>query len=283
MEEAGISLTRATALYAQAGSDAARARALHPRGAVPLQFLERAELSERMAERDMVAAERRRHAAGHDLDQARAVLAATDMPANGRERFELRAPVSGRVLRVFQESEAVVASGAPLLELGDPADLEVVADILTTEAVRIMPGAPVILDRWGGPAPLHGRVRLVEPSAFTRVSALGVEEQRVWTVIDIVDPPARWKGLGDGFRVDARIIVETMEDAVLVPVNALFRRGAGWSVFVARDGVARERQVNILHRAARDAVVFGGLVVGETVVLFPPSGLTDGGRVTRAR
>ena len=133
------------------------------------------------------------------------------------------------------------------------------------------------------PAPLRGRVRLVEPGAFTRVSALGVEEQRVWVVIELLSPREAWAALGDGFRVDSRITVEAIEDAVLVPVSALFRRGGGWAVFVVRDGVARERAVEVARRAARDAMLSGGLVPGETVVLFPPSTLRDGGRVGRAR
>ncbi len=283
LQQAGVLVERAAAQQVQAEADAARVRALHARGTAPLQQLERAELAERTAARDILAAERRRHAAEHELDQARALLAAADAPESGPERHEVRAPIAGRVLRVAQESEAVVGSGAPLLDLGDPADLEVVVDVLTTEAVGIRPGAPVAIERWGGPAPLQGRVRLVEPGAFTRVSALGVEEQRVWVVIDLLGPREAWAALGDGFRVDTRITVEAIEDAVLVPVGALFRRGGGWAVFVVRDGVARERQVEVARRAARSAMASGGVTPGESVVLFPPSTLRDGGRVARAR
>ena len=283
LQQAGVLLERAAAQQAQAEADAARVRALHARGAAPLQQLERADLAERTAARDMLAAERRRHAAEHELDQARALLASTDTPESGAERQEVRAPVAGRVLRILQESEAVVASGASLLELGDPADLEVVVDVLTTEAVGIRPGAPVAIERWGGPVPLEGRVRRVEPGAFTRVSALGVEEQRVWVVVDIVSPRERWSALGDGFRADARITVEVIEDAVLVPVSALFRRGAGWAAYVVKDGVARERQVEVARRAARSAMISGGVAAGETIVLFPPSTLRNGVRVSRTR
>jgi HlyD family secretion protein len=283
LQQAGVLVERAAAHQVQAEADAARVRALHARGAAPLQQLERAELAERTAARDMLAAERRRHAVEHELDQARALLVATEAPENGPEQHEVRAPTAGRVLRVMQESEAVVASGAPLLELADPADLEVVADVLTTEAVGMAPGAPVAIERWGGPAPLQGRVRRVEPGAFTRVSALGVEEQRVWVVIDLVGPRETWAALGDGFRVDARITVEAIEDAVLVPVSALFRRGGGWAVFVVQDGAARERRVEVARRAARSAMVAEGVAPGETVILFPPSALRDGARVSRAR
>ena len=283
LQQAGIMVERAAAQQVQTEADAARIRALHARGAAPLQQLERAELAERTAARDMLAAERRRHAAEHELDQARALLTANHASENGTERRAVRAPVSGRVLRVLQESEAIVASGTPLLELGDPAEIEVVVDVLTSEAVRITPGAQVMIERWGGPAPLQGLVRLVEPGAFTKVSALGVEEQRVWVVIDLTSPYERWAALGDGFRVDARITVEVVEDALLVPVSALFRRAPGWAVFVVQDGIARERQIEIARRSARSAIVSGGLGIGETVILFPPSRLRDGSRVSGIR
>lgn len=264
LQQAGVLVERAAAQQVQAEADAARVRALHARGAAPLQQLERAELAERTAARDMLAAERRRHAAERELDQARALLVAIEAPENGPDRHEVRAPVARRVLRVMQGSEAVVASGAPLLELGDPADLEVVVDVLTTEAVGVARDAPVTIERWGGPA-------------------LGVEEQRVWVVIDLVGPREGWAALGDGFRVDARITVETIDNAVLVPVSALFRRGGGWAVFVVQDGAARERRVEVTRRAARSAMVAEGVAPGETVILFPPSALRDGARISRAR
>lgn len=196
----------------------------------------------------------------------------------------MRSPVNGRVLRVLQESETIVPSGAPLVELGDPTDLEVIVDVLTTEAVGIASGAPAAIERWGGPAPLQGRVRLVEPGAFTRVSALGLEEQRVWVVIDLVEPRESWAALGDGFRVDALITVEVMDDAVILPVSAVFRSSAGWAVFIVRDGVARERALDILRRGGRSARVGAGVAPGERVVLFPPpSALRDGSRVRPLR
>ncbi|MFN7633502.1 MAG: efflux RND transporter periplasmic adaptor subunit [Acetobacteraceae bacterium] len=282
-QQADILVQRAAALLVQAAADAARLRELHARGAAPLQQLERAELAERTALDDLLAAERRRHAAQHELDEARAMLAGAEASDGGPERHEIRAPIVGRVLRILQESEAIVASGTPLLELGDPADLDVVVDVLTTEAVGIMPGTPVVIERWGGRTALPGRVRLVEPGAFTRVSALGVEEQRVAVVIDFVGPREDRATLGDGFRVEARITVEVTEDAVLVPVSALFRRGSGWSAFVLEAGVARERPVEVLRRSARSAIVSRGIVVGETAIVFPPSTLRDGARVRAVR
>jgi HlyD family secretion protein len=283
LQQMDVLVERAAAQQAQAAADAARVRVLHAQGAAPPQQRERAELAERTAADDVLAAERRRHAAEHEVEQARAQLASAAAADPSAERLQVRAPDTGRVLRVLQESETIVGAGAPLLELGDPTGLEVVVDILTTEAVAIPPGAAVVIDRWGGPWTLAGRVRRVEPGAFTRVSALGVEEQRVWVVIDLDDPPERRANLGDGFRVDARITVEAVDDALLVPSSALFRRGAGWAAFVVQGGIARERPVQVARRTARIAMVAGGLAPGESVVLFPPSTLRDGARVDRAR
>lgn len=283
LETAVALVERAAAQRVQAEADAGRTRILHARGATPTQALERAELGVRTAQRDMIAAERRHHAAEHELAQARAVLERADVLGDGPERRPVRSPVEGRVLRVLQESEAVVASGAPLLELGDPTDLEAIVDVLTTEAVGIAPGAEATIEGWGGP-PLQGQVRRVEPGAFTRISALGVEEQRVWVVIDITSPREAWATLGDGFRVDARIVVARIEDAVLVPVGALFRRGEDWAVFVATpEGRAREQRITLDRRGPRQAVVRAGLEAGERVVLYPPSALRDGGRIEGRR
>ena len=201
-----------------------------------------------------------------------------DQPEPG-EGWEITTPVSGRILRVTQESEAAVPAGAPLVEIGDPDDLEVIVDVLTTDAVAIRPGAPVEITRWGGPRDLQGRVRLVEPSAFTKVSALGVEEQRVWVVIDITSPREAWMALGDGYRVDARIIVDEIPKATLVLASALFRRGDGWAAFVVADGVAQARMVMVAHRSGQVAAISDGLRPGERVVLYPPTALSDGASV----
>ena len=180
---------------------------------------------------------------------------------------------------MIRESEGPVDSGEPLLEIGDPADLEIAVDVLTTEAVSIRPGARVTIKHWGGSEDLEGRVRLVEPGAFTKVSALGVEEQRVWVVIDLVSPHDRWATLGDGFRVDAAIVTEEIDDALLVPQSALFRRDGGWAVFLVRNGVAREQRVEIGSRSAKLAAVAAGLAPGDQVVVFPPSTLGEGAAV----
>lgn len=242
------------------------------------QQFERAELAALVAAREESAAEMRQHAAEHALDQARVVLRRFDSP-DSVEKLEVKSPISGRVLRVIRESETPASAGEALLEIGDPASLEIVVDVLTTDAVAIRPGARVTIENWGGFEPLDGRVRLVEPGAFTKVSALGVEEQRVWVVIDLVSPYDQWATLGDGFRVDAAIVTEEIDDALLVPQSALFRRGDGWAVFVVGNGVVHERAVEIAHRSARVAAVAAGLSSGDRVVLFPPSALTDGATV----
>jgi HlyD family secretion protein len=189
---------------------------------------------------------------------------------------EVRAPVAGRVLRVLQESERIVAAGTPLVEIGEPSDLEIVVDVLSTDAVRIRPGAPVRIVDWGGEGELAAAVRRVEPSAFTKVSALGVEEQRVNVVADLQEPAP---GLGDGFRVEARIQVWEGSELVLVPASALFRAGKHWAVFVVDAGVARRREVEVGERGEAAAEIRGNLSEGEKVILHPSDQLADGARV----
>jgi HlyD family secretion protein len=175
----------------------------------------------------------------------------------------------------------VVPAGEALLEIGDPRHLEIVADLLSSDAVRAKPGAAVLIEQWGGEEALSGRIRRVEPSGFTKVSALGVEEQRVNLVIDFGDAEAAWHALGDGYRVEVRVVVWQEQNVVKVPLGALFRRGDEWAVFVSAGGRARLRTVNIGPRNAAEAQVLDGLAEGEEVVLYPPDMLEDGARVTR--
>lgn len=278
VQETQARLERATEQEAQNRADADRVKTLNQKGISSAQQLEREELALRLAQRDREAAQLRRHAAEHELAQAKALLARYN-DQDTVDRWDVTAPVDGCVLRLSQESEAVVPSGAPLVELGDPHDLEIVVDLLTTDAVEVRPGADVVIDHWGGPEPLAGKVRLVEPAGFTKVSALGVEEQRVWVVIDITSPRPSWSGLGDAFRVDVRIAVAEIQDAILAPASALFRRGDGWAAFVIEGGRARERAVQVIRRTAQVAAVAQGLAVGDRLVVFPPTSLVDGGRV----
>jgi HlyD family secretion protein len=188
---------------------------------------------------------------------------------------QIRAPVTGRVLKIIQESEAVVQAGTPLIEIGDPRDLQVVADLLSSDAVKIDVGAPVRIDAWGG-APIQGRVTRVDPAGFLKVSALGIEEQRVRTTIDFVDPAEAWSRLGHDYRVSVHVTVWRAEDVLTVPVGALFRRGEDWAVFVVRDGRVRSMPVRLNHHNGQMAEVIFGLSAGDKVILHPSDRVKEG-------
>jgi HlyD family secretion protein len=189
---------------------------------------------------------------------------------------DVYSPVSGSVLRVLQESEAVVASGAPLIEIGNPEDMEIVVDLLSTDAVRVQAGQRVLIEAWGGGAPLNGTVRRVEPFGFTKVSALGIEEQRVNVVIDFTDPRERWARLGHGYRVEPRIILASADQVLKVPQAALFREQGEWAVFVDDGGQAVLRKVELGLENGLEAQVTKGLAAGEKVVLQPGGRITEG-------
>jgi HlyD family secretion protein len=193
---------------------------------------------------------------------------------------DIVAPVDGVILKRLRESETMVPAGEPLVEIGDPRRIEIVADFLSTDAVRVPPGAPVIIEQWGGGEPLQGTVRRVEPAGFKKLSALGVEEQRVDIIIDVVDPPAAARVLGDAYRVEVRAVIWRESGVLKVPVGALFRRGEGWAAFRVEDGLARLTSVNLGQRNETHGQVVEGLSEGQTVVLHPPDTLMDGARVT---
>lgn len=278
LDRARAALARAHAARDQSRVDHERVRQLAADGIVAAGDLDHARLAMELAERDLAAAEFAAHAAEHDVESARAALAR--IREGGDEPFPVTAPIAGRVFRVLQESAGVVAQGTPLLEVADPADLEVVVDVLTSDAVRIRPGAAVRIERWGGDVPLDARVRLVEPSGYTKLSALGVEEQRTNVVIDLISPPAVWQALGDGFRVDASIVVFRADDVLKVPASALFRDGESWAAFVVERGRARKRRIASPRRSAREALIEGGVAEGEDVILYPTDVIADGVAVT---
>ena len=200
----------------------------------------------------------------------------------GSGRFALRAPVAGQVLRVAQASEATVALGAPLVEIGDTSRMELVAELLTTDALQVAPGSAVVVERWGGDGTLAGRVRSIEPAAFTKVSALGVEEQRVRVLIDITTPQRQWRGLGDGFRVGVRIVSLAVDGVLRVPVSAVFPMPAeegGNAVFVLEGGRAMTVPVDVAARNGEVAWVRRGLEPGARVIVYPPAAVRDGERV----
>jgi len=188
--------------------------------------------------------------------------------------IQLRAPVTGRVLKIIQDSEAVVSAGTPLVEIGDPRDLEVVADLLSTDAVRIKPGSPVRIDGWGGPA-IQARVTRVDPAGFLKVSALGIEEQRVRTTIDFVDHPDSWSSLGHDYRVIVHVTIWSANDVLRVPAGALFRKGEEWAVFAVKNGRASTALVKVGNRNNRTVEILSGLSDGDRVVLHPSDRIKD--------
>ena len=227
-----------------------------------------------------------------ELEQARAALIRSHpqegasvengvSPSENGWDFTIRSPIDGRILRVFQESSAFVNAGTSLLELGDPTDLEVEIDVLSRDAVKIRQGALVLLEHWGGNKTLQGRVRLVEPSAYTKVSTLGVEEQRVNVIVDLVDPPQDRTALGDGFRVEARIIVAEAAEVLRIPTSALFRVGQRWAVFRVERGDARETIVRLGLENGLEAEIVEGLADGDQVVIHPGDNVSDGSPVRR--
>ena len=279
---AGAAIERAHVALDQAQANVARATQLAAQGFTSKENLERFERERELKDKELKLAQFDGHVAEHQTALARAAQSRARQGAGGSaggQRWAIRSPVAGRVLRVVQESAAVVPTGAPILELGDPHNLEAVVDVLTADAAAIRPGDEVELEHGANGPPLAGRVRLVEPAAFTKVSALGVEEQRVNVVIDFTAAPADWQNLGDAHRIDARILVEKRSDALTVPLGALFRHDGGWAAFVVSDGRARLRGVQIGARNAERAVVDKGLEPGERVVVYPSDAVRDGVRL----
>jgi HlyD family secretion protein len=266
---ADAAVVQARAARDQARRFSERARQLAAKDLIAPEELERAELEETSRALELESAEFRAQAAAHEVELARAALAADHRP------IAIRSPVAGRVLRVPEASERVVVAGTSLVEVGDPSTLEIVADLLSAEAVRVRPGVAIKIEGWGG-APLRGRLRVVEPSAFTKVSALGIEEQRVNVVGDFLDPPGP---LGDRYRVEIRIVVWQSDSVLTVPTSALFRRGEGWSVFLVDRGRARRRDVVLGHRSPFDVEVLRGVNEGDVVIRYPSDRVAEGVRV----
>jgi HlyD family secretion protein len=216
--------------------------------------------------------------ATEEVRLAQATLGGRD-GARKDHHVDVLSPVSGRVLRVHQKSAAVVQAGALLMEVGDPQALEVVVDLLTTDAVHVTPGTPATVEGWGGETPLAGRVRRIEPSAFTRPSALGVDEQRVNVLLALTDPYERWAALADGYRVEARLVLWSGAGVLKVPQGAVFRYGDGWAVFRIERGIARLTRVAVGHRGETDVEIVSGLDAGDRVAVHPGDRVKDGARV----
>lgn len=272
---------QARSQLAFARSDLRRATELAEHRTIAERNLEKARLDVATGESAVASALATLDVRRRELESARAQLI---QPGEGGARsaeccIEVRSPVNGRVLRIIAESEQVVGAGSPLVEIGDANDLELVVDLLSRDAVRVEPGASARIESWGGEATLAARVRRVEPTGYTKVSALGIEEQRVKVVLDFVDPPEKWRRLGHVFRIVARIVVWRGDSEIAVPIGALFRSGERWAVFALAEGRAKLRPVEIAERNQRFARVVSGLAEGERVILHPSDAIRDGTRI----
>jgi HlyD family secretion protein len=270
---------RARASLTQLRSDLTRVRELAKTGVVSPQELESREAEVKVAEESLNAAVFAVQSANSEVQRAAARLAPPSPQPTGRV-VPVTAPVDGVVLKRMRESESIVPAGEPLLELGDPQKLEIVADLLSTDAVRVKPGARAIIEQWGGEHRLDARVRRIEPSGFTKISALGVEEQRVNVILDFADPAAAGAALGDAYRVEIRVVVWEAPNVLKVPTSALFRDGERWAVYTVVEGRARRVTVDLGHQTGQEAEVTAGLPDGARVIVHPADTLTDGARVT---
>jgi HlyD family secretion protein len=265
----------------------ARKRDLAKSKALSQDLLDEAELKFKVSSEEYRSAKFAQEIAVYELQQAEAALLRTKPQVDGEVvelplQFEIRSPIAGRVLRVLQESSAIVAAGTPLIELGDPSDLEIEIDVLSSDAVSIHPGDRVIIEHWGGKQDLEGRVQLVEPAAFTKISALGVEEQRVFVVVDIVDPPSARPTLGDGYRIEGRIVTWESDSVLRVPTSALFRDdNRDWAVFVINENSATVVNVEIGNTNGLEAEVLSGVAEGTEVIVHPSDQVEDGVLVER--
>jgi HlyD family secretion protein len=276
-DTAATNVDKAREQHRFAASELKRVEKLFAEKTVSAQELENAQWRETSAGKELNAAESLLRQAEAELKDFSAGNEADSKAV--RAPVEVTSPTGGRVLRVFEESTRVVIAGTPLLEIGDPADLEAIIEVLSRDGAAIAPGAKVELDQWGGDQPLEGRVRLVEPAAFLKISALGVEEQRVNVVVDFVTPFAQRQSLGDQFRVEARFVVWESDNTLKVPAGALFRRGQDWAAFVLANGRAEMRRVQVGRSSGTEMQVLEGLKDGEEVILYPGDRVKAGQRV----
>ncbi|MEC7521630.1 MAG: efflux RND transporter periplasmic adaptor subunit [Myxococcota bacterium] len=275
LRQARASVERGRAALTFAETQVGRHQRLVQRGTLAQEALDRVELERRSRREELTSAEFGVRVAAHQLEMARAALGRFDQGEDAGEQMEVTSPIEGQVLRVMHESAGVVQAGTPLLELGDPSHLEIAVDVLTSDAVQIEPGQRVIVERWGGD-PLDAHVRLIEPSAFTRTSALGVEEQRINVVIDLDSPGEAWQRLGDGYRVETQIVIWEEADVLRVPANAVFRHAGGWAVYAIEGGVARLTPVETGRRNGLEVQILGGVEEGDRLVAHPSDQVTDG-------
>lgn len=279
LKRAAPVVERARAEFEFAESELNRLTELFQTKSTSKSEFENAEMVFRTRHHELKSATFDEEIARFELEMAKAVLLRSipnSSDANHEQNLRIHSPISGRVLQVFQESSTVVTGGAQLLELGDPRDLEVEIDVLSSDAVKIRPGARVLLEQWGGDHLLEAVVSLIEPQGFTKISALGVEEQRVNVIIDFLGPLKKRESLGDGYRVEARIVVWEHDDVIKVPTSALFRVGEGWAAFVVKDGRAQTQLLKIGHRNGLEAEVIDGLRQNDRVILHPSDKIKTG-------
>ncbi|MBT8138144.1 MAG: efflux RND transporter periplasmic adaptor subunit [Gammaproteobacteria bacterium] len=277
--EQQVAAAKADADFARSEYD--RKKPLADKGAISAEAMSETESIKRRALAVLQSARFTVDVARYEVDAAKTMLQYSGQKANNNHRVPLAAPISGAILKIFKESEGVVAAGSMLLELGEPRALEVAIDALSADAVRINPGTDVLLKRWGGDT-LEARVRTIEPVGFTKVSALGVEEQRVWIIVDILSPPEQWQALGDGYRVEAQFLLWQQDDVLTIPEAAVFKVGQQWSAFVIEGGRVSMRELEPGQRNGLEVQVIDGLSEGEQVVVYPDERLEDGSSV-RAR
>ena len=271
---------RAASAAKMFNADFARLKELFAKKVLSQQEFDAAQMHADTTAQDARAAEFALKVAEFELQQARALLTrGASGTASAAEPLVITSPVSGKILRVFQESARLVPAGFSLMEVGDPTDLEARIEVLSRDGVAIKPGARVLLEQWGGTEALQARVRLVEPSAFTKISALGVEEQRVYVVADFVDPVEKRPTLGDSYRVEARVVILENSNALRMPAGALFQRGGGWRAFVFDGGRARQCDIKIGRTNGISTEVLGGISEGDRVVVYPGDKVSDGTRV----
>lgn len=278
--EAGVNATEQRSKAAASSADLAQAelqrvRALRLQGHVSAAAEDRAASEAQRSAAELRSAQFAVAGARHELEAARITLKFAGS-ASSNEPVAVRSPVAGRVLKIAHKSEGTVSNGQPLVEIGNPGALEVEVDLLSADAVRIHPGTRVVFERWGGEGVLEGVVRVIEPAGFTKVSALGVEEQRVWVIVAFTSPASQWQRLGDGYRVEASFIVWEGQDILQIPASALFRDGDGWAVFVVAQGKAVKRRVEVGRRTGLSAQVVSGIQVDERVINHPDDRVREG-------
>lgn len=279
LAKARVEHTRSTAERDFAATDLERYVELDAVELVSKDQVDAAQRDARTTAEAVRAAEFAVSAAESELDAARAALFQADATQAGGTTISLRSPIDGVVLRRLRESEAIVPAGEPLLEVADPTNLEIVSDLLSTDAVKISAGDRVRIEQWGGERDLAGRVRLVEPYGFMKVSALGVEEQRVNVIIDFEDVQEAWQALGDGYRVEVAVVIWESDDVLQVPTSSLFRQGEAWAVYAVEGGVATVREVEVGQRTGLAAEILSGLSENEQVIAYPSDQVSDGTQV----